>query len=136
MKTGFLTSILLVLLSLVLVPANASAGRHPENLFCHDSIYYYIDEGAAIVTYRGDFSDSYNEYSGDVVIPSTVNGYDVVGIDGSAFQGCYKVRTVFIPGSVKWIGACAFDGCEGLTKVTMEEGVETIGIWAFRSCES
>ena len=76
MKKKVLKSMFMLLLCLLSV--TAYAGRRTENVFCCDSVYYYIEEGAAIVTYKGDFYDSYNEYSGDIVIPSKVNGFDVV----------------------------------------------------------
>ena len=38
-----------------------------------DGIYYnYLDNNNVEVTYRGNYYDSYEEYAGEVIIPSTV----------------------------------------------------------------
>ena len=42
----------------------------------------------------------YNGAGGDVVIPSTVNGYTVILIDSSAFSGNDKITSISIPSSV------------------------------------
>ena len=87
-----------------------------------DGIYYDFDDAnlTATVTYRGSYSSEYDEYTGDVVIPATVNydgkTYSVTSIGGSAFEYCSGLTSVTIPNSVTSIGEFAFSGCSSLTK--------------------
>jgi hypothetical protein len=97
-------------------------------------------------------------YSGDIVIPETVNSdgveYTVTSIGSYAFrycsgltsltipnsvtsigirsiQYCPNLTTLTIPGSVTTIKDFAFNNCEGLTTVTLSEGIQSIGIAVF-----
>ena len=71
-----------------------------------DGIYYnYLDDNNVKVTYRGDYYYNYkNEYSGAVIIPSTVryNGttYSVTSIGYRAFYYCSSLTSITIPNSV------------------------------------
>lgn len=94
-----------------------------------------------------------DNYSGDIVIPSVINGgIAVTGIESEAF--CYSgvtsislpnslvsigddafryssLKTIVIPNSVKNIGKGAFSKCNMLTSVTISESVTSIGADAF-----
>ena len=61
--------------------------------------------------------------TGDIVIPSSVNGCSVTSIGNSAFMNCYALSTITIPNSVTSIGQNAFSDCTSLALVNME--VET-----------
>ena len=101
--------------------------------FAHDAeidgIYYHFSTSfvppmsfnyIATVTYCGDYS---NEYSGSIVIPSSVTydgtTYSVTSIGNSAFLGCSSLTSVTIPNSVTSIGKNAFYNCSSLTSVTI-----------------
>ena len=104
-------------------------------------IYYnYIDQTAKTVevTYKGNFGNSYNEYSGSVTIPSSVTysgtTYSVTSIGSAAFYDCTGLTSITIPNSVTTIGSNAFYGCTGLTSVTIPNSVTSIGNLAFCYC--
>ena len=100
-----------------------------------DIWYYYTNEDDDEV---GVMYSKSGEYSGDVVIPSTVtyNGkqYTVTSIGSKAFSGCTRLKKVTIPNSVTSIGNEAFYYCIDLTTVTVPNSVTSIGSGAFTYC--
>ena len=114
-------------------------------VFAHDfevnGIFYNknADGTSVTVTYRGDSYYAYSdEYSGNVVIPSSVtysgNTYAVTSIGDYAFSRCSGLTSITIPNSVTSIGWFAFEGCSGLTSVTIGNSVTSIGLDAFYGC--
>lgn len=107
-----------------------------------NGIYYNIISATDLtveVTYRGGTNYEYgNEYSGEIIIPSTVSykskNLTVTGIGGSAFYECNGVEKITIPNTVTTIGYMAFRECTGLTTVTIGKGVTKIGGQAFYDC--
>lgn len=124
-------------------------------------IYKVNDAGnGATVTFQ---NNGYNSYSGDVVIPETVEikgkTYPVTTIGVQAFSNCTKLNSVVIPASVtlieygafyncsapsitfaegsklKTIGASAFQGSD-ITSMVLPDGLQTIYNEAFASCYS
>ena len=91
-------------------------------VFAHDfevdGIYYNknADETSVTVTYRGNSCyEYYDEYSGNVVIPSSVtysgNTYAVTSIGERAIYSCGGLTSITIPNSVTSIGNSAFYFC-------------------------
>ena len=125
------------LLTVAALLGSISAYAHDFEM---DGIYYNITSDATVeVTFRGSAYDIYdNEYSGDIIIPSTVTysgkEYSVTSIGQSAFRGCSGLTSVTIPNSVTSIGTWAFHSCSGLTSVTIPNSVTSIGEVAFRYC--
>ena len=106
-----------------------------------DGIYYNIVDAAnkgVAVTYAGDYSGYYNEYSGNVVIPEAVTyggtTYSVISIGSEAFYECDGLASVTIPNSVTSIGEGAFWSCSGLISVTIPNSVASIENCAFIYC--
>lgn len=82
----------------------------------------------------------YNGTETDLVIPSQINGYTVVGIGDLDLLGddTDTVESVVVPDTVKYIETFAYYPntayyVSSLTKVTLPEGLETIGDNAFAS---
>jgi hypothetical protein len=83
-------------------------------IFAHDivvdGIYYNITSSTEMtveVTYKGTRSETYNEYSGDVKIPTEIiyegEIYRVTSISREAFRKCADLSSVIIPNSVTTI---------------------------------
>ena len=104
-----------------------------------DGIYYNMTSDATVeVTFRGDSYYSYDEYSGGIIIPSTVTysgkEYSVTSIRNYAFSVCSGLTSVTIGNSVTSIGDYAFYNCSRLTSVTIPNSVTSIGEGAFDGC--
>ena len=88
------------------------------------------DDGVVIIT------DCYEEASGDLLIPDTIEGNAVIGIGSNAFEDCASLTSVTIPAGVTVIDASAFEDCTSLTSVTIPAGVTVIDTSAFENCAS
>jgi hypothetical protein len=117
MKKHFLISILLtVLMSLV----GTKTFAHDIEVANSDGVtIYYVwttHNSKLAVSYRGSSQSDYSDdYSGNVVIPSSVKydgkTYSVTSIGIGAFSDCSGLTSVTIPNSVTSIGESAFYGC-------------------------
>ena len=141
MKHSITTILIAVLMCMVRV-----------NVFAHDiavansngvTIYYnWINNMTELsVSYQGSSSSDYsNEYTGSIIIPSSVvyqgNTYSVTSIGSSAFVGCSGLTSIAIPNSVASIHDEAFMGCSGLTSVIIPYSVTSIGYGVFIGCSS
>lgn len=72
--------------------------------------------------------------SGELTLPSKLDGYTVTAIGGDAFYGCTNLTSVTIPDSVTYISSFAFYGCSRLTSVMISDSVERIAASAFSGC--
>ena len=91
------------------------------------SLFNYSDNGDGSMTIWAKD----NTISGDVKLPSHINGKPVTSIKSSAFYGCAGLTSVVIPNSVTNIGNWAFQYCDGLTSISIPLGVTDIGTYAF-----
>ena len=115
-----------------------------KDIFEADGVYYkvlYESPLRVAVTYKGDYVSEYsNEYSGAVVIPSTVicenDTCSVIYIDMEAFEGCTGLTSVEISNSVTGIDYRAFYGCTSLTSVTISSNLIDINANAFVGCDN
>jgi hypothetical protein len=87
---------------------------------------YSVSGGKATIT-------AYTGSGGAITIPSTLGGYDTVGIGIKAFAAS-AVTSVVIPNSLVTINSGAFSKCTALTSVTIGSSVTSIGDYAFYSC--
>jgi hypothetical protein len=72
------------------------------------------------------------DYAGVVNIPSSANGYRVIGIGEKAFMCCQNLTSVTIPNSVTYIGSNAFFGRCGMTSFEIPNSVTRIEDYAFQ----
>lgn len=69
----------------------------------------------------------------DVVIPSTVNGQTVTGIDNFVFSN-KGLTSVSLPDTLLTIGRYSFDGNNSLTSISLPQSLQRIDDGAFRNC--
>ena len=118
----------------------------------------YVIEGDAVT-----ITSCAEDASGELVIPTKIEGKsvtkignkDFVGpffmrdkltsitipnsvtsIDPNAFYKCNSLKSITIPDNVTSIGDDAFLGCSSLTGITIPNGVTSIGITAFYNCSN
>ena len=122
---------------LPLLSLKAEAATTEDGLFEYEvgkswtvSGYKY---GVRITRYKGPDS-------GEVVVPKTIEGYEVKWIGGGwqdkVFQGYTGITSIVIPDSVISIGGSTFSGCQSLKEITIPDSVTEIGNDAFYRCTS
>ena len=77
---------------------------------------YEVRNGGATITET-------TQKAGAVEIPSTIDGYPVIGISKEAFAGCSGLTSVKIPASVWDVGYRTFGDCTGLQRVEVARGL-------------
>lgn len=87
--------------------------------------YTIIDKGIEVLRYNGSNTD--------IMIPSVIDGKNVVSLD-STFDGFYELKRAVIPDGITSIEG-AFYGCEGLEHVVLPESIVDM-TYAFNSCNS
>lgn len=87
-----------------------------------------------------------SDISGNLTIPSTIDGYTVKKINtvnydhtnkyygNGTFEKAYGLQSVTIPNTVTVIGNYAFNQCTGLKQLVIPDNVKSIGNYAFSSC--
>ena len=82
-----------------------------------------------------------DKYSGDIVVPEKVKGYDgveyvVTSFGEECFSYCYGLTSITIPSSVTSLGDYCFSYCYGLTSITIPSSVTSLGKGCFSGCNS
>lgn len=125
-------------LLLAVLTLSAGLPAVAQETFEYGGLYYsVIEEGGKDVAVT---SNPDAKYSGDIVIPSTVqyNGedYTVTKIGNGAFMYCTDLTSVIFPYSVTTVGIQAFQGCTGLVSVTLGRRASDITGLTFEGCTS
>ena len=108
----FLTILLATTMLLTVAPINGFAISEDDSL---KYLKYKMDNDEVMIT-RCDITAS-----GEITIPSTIEGKSVTAINGNAFTYCQKITSISIPASVSYIGEDAFTCCTGLTEINVDE---------------
>jgi len=77
----------------------------------------------------------HDSISGNVQIPTSLNGYTVTQIGESAFAGKSNITSITVPGTVEVIGHAAFAGCNNLSEVNLNKGLKEIRricVWRYK----
>ena len=88
---------------------------------------YEIDDSEVTIT-------NYTGGSGDVIVPSMIDGFPVTCIGDNAFQGCTSLTSITLPNSITTIGEYAFRRCHSLISISLPDGC-SIGEGAFEGCQ-
>ncbi|TGX98223.1 leucine-rich repeat domain-containing protein [Hominisplanchenecus murintestinalis] len=92
------------------------------------SEFYSEQHGGKVVQITG----SYEEKSGNIIIPETINGYPVTEMaNGSDSYSWGNIETITLPKSLIEIESSVFSGCTDLRSVEMPNSVTKIGYGAF-----
>ena len=91
---------------------------------------YNIDKSNQIIDLKCTNS---TELTGNITIPATLDGLNVVSLGNDAFSGATNITKVVIPSSIKKIAKNSFLKCTGLTVVDLGS-VEEINEAAFADC--
>lgn len=103
-----------------------SASYYDVNTTTEDSFFTITSKGAVSVN-----SDKEDEIPSVLVIPSNINGIDVVEIAANGFRNITSIEYLSIPSSVVTISNNAFAGCTNIKSVTISEYVTTLSATAF-----
>lgn len=97
-----------------------------------DITYEYLTFNSAV----GKITKCASEASGDIIIPSEINGFEVKQIESGAFYQCEYIKSITIPNSVQNIGNGVFFGCSQLERINIPYGIKSIGDATFKKCEN
>jgi hypothetical protein len=112
--------------------------------FAHDFMVdelYYTKQGdnTVNISFKGASSASSMVYSGDVVVPETVEfegvTYTIVGVDDGTFNYCTNLTSVSLPKTVTSLGTIIFEGDNKLTSVVLGSP-SSIGNQNFNFCSA
>lgn len=122
-------SFLVLLLSagLILVPNSVRAAFF-DVPGTNARLTYSVSDGEVTI------SDCNTNASGDLSIPSMIEGSPVTTIRQGAFYNCGRLTSVTIPNGVTSIGLSAFGYCTSMTNVSIPDTVLSIGDGAFLEC--
>lgn len=90
--------------------------------------YRILDDGTAEIT-------SCDNATGNIVIPSEINGYTVSSIGIGAFYDESGINSVRLPETITNISSSAFANCTGLSRMIIPASVTSIGTSAFAGCK-
>ena len=117
-----------VMLALVLALACILTFPTEANAASVSDLTYTVSNGSVTIT------DCKTSASGELTIPSTIDGFKVTAIGYKAFADCTALTKSVIPDSVTSMGSSAFSGCTRLSSVTFGKGLTTISDSAFSGC--
>ena len=127
MKRKMLAVLVSVVMLCAMLPMGAM-GVSAETYY-YSGMYYQINNGEVTIT------GSVSGISGDLVIPTTIQGFPVTTIGNSAFSCRYYLTSITIPDSVVSLSAYAIENCDALETIYIGSGLSSIGKYALDNCD-
>jgi len=106
----FLSGLLAVLLIFSLTTSSQSASAASAT----------ATENGFTINLTTGYLTAYDGPGGEVVIPSTIGGVDVRGIETNVFHNDTTLTSITIPSSIIYIALLAFNGCTNLTAIHVD----------------
>lgn len=91
---------------------------------------WFTMEGTTLVS----FDPAAYTGSGELTVPATIDGVEVLTIGNGCFYGCDSLTTVKLPEGLEAIGNFAFAECTALRGMYIPESVTSLGEGAFYHC--
>lgn len=110
-----------------LEPSNVVSAQYYDGNTPSADRYFSIDANGAISVNK----DLKERLPSVVIIPSRLNGIDVVEIATNGFANHWEMENIAIPASVRKISARAFKGCTGIESIELSEYITYIDKDAF-----
>ncbi|MDC0278356.1 leucine-rich repeat domain-containing protein [Akkermansiaceae bacterium] len=106
----------------------ATETKPPEAVSVNPNLKYEVQGDAVTIT------GCDKKASGELIIPSVIEGNPVTSIGDEAFYDCRSLTSITIPDDVTTIGYLAFYNCTSLTNITIPDDVTNIGERALAYC--
>ncbi len=104
--------------------------KNTENLLsspANDFLCQNLEDGTVAVSYKGTDET--------VIVPTKIDGKDVVAIAQNGFEGAGSfLKKVVLPDTIKRIEEKAFINCSQLSTINIPVSVSYIGVSAFQNC--
>ena len=121
--------------NILTVTCTAEDGTTTQDYVINVTREALVPDGIVFNSAYGTITD-YTGTATDLVIPSTIDGVDVVNIGTEAFKENSSLENIELPDSLETIYEGAFALCSNLVTISIGENVSTIEDFAFASCEN
>ena len=72
----------------------------------------------------------------NLIIPSEIGGYPVVGMNGNLFENCKDIVTVTLPEGLASLRGAVFLNCKNITTVTVPTSLTDVDVAPFNGCDA
>ena len=129
--------IMAIIISLTAVPLSSCVGWNimscaadtDEVEYTYGIYTYTVENNSATIT------DCDSSATGEIIIPSVINGYAVTHISYGAFSNCNEITKITVPDTVKTISHSAFYNCTKLKDIVLPDSLTYIEHNAFNYTE-
>ena len=106
---------------------NMVAGQK-KGLKPSEGLAFYITGGKAYITGLGTCTDS------DIVIPTTYNGYPVIGLSGAGVFASSSITSIYFPEGFQRFSNEGVKNCSNLTTIYVPSTINSIAVNCFYNC--